>query len=208
MYKSKSLVDGIGNYEETNKYYNKWALTYDQTLSKWNYSTPKKAARVINRYIDPEPRNILDLACGTGLFGEKLIKIYPKTLIDGIDISNQILDQARKKNIYKNLYCNNFDKNFFFLKKKYDLVSCIGAMTYTKNPKNLILNIHKIAKSRAFFIFSHRVDLWKKDNFDVLLFNLSSKWKKVYISRPLLYLPKNNDFSKKIKIKICLLSKR
>ena len=148
----------------------------------------------------------MDLACGTGLFGEKLKKIFPKTTIDGVDISYKILEQARKKNIYKKLFCNNFDNNFFF-KKKYDLISCIGAMTYTKNPKKLMKNIHRITNSKGYFIFSHRLDLWKKQSYDSLLISLSGKWKNIYISRPLLYLPKNKDFTDKIKIRICLLEK-
>jgi hypothetical protein len=80
-------------------------------------------------------------------------------------------------------------------------------MTYTKNPKKLMENIHRITNSKGYFIFSHRLDLWKKQSYDSLLISLSGKWKNIYISRPLLYLPKNKDFTDKIKIRICLLEK-
>ena len=93
------------------------------------------------------------------------------------------------------------------IKDKYDLVSCIGAMTYTKDPKTLLINILKLTKKNGFFIFSHRTDLWEKQNYTKLLFDLKKKWEKVKISRPLLYLPKNPDFKKKIKIRIALLRK-
>ena len=37
MTKIKSLLDGIGNQSVTEKYYDDWALNYDQTLKNWNY---------------------------------------------------------------------------------------------------------------------------------------------------------------------------
>ena len=48
MTKVKSLVDGIGNETLTEKYYDDWALSYDQTLKKWNYKAPLKAVNVIS----------------------------------------------------------------------------------------------------------------------------------------------------------------
>jgi len=207
MIKSKSLLNGIGNYKKTNAYYDEWSAEYDKTLLKWNYSAPKKSSAIIKTYVKSKPKNILDLACGTGLFAEKIIKIFPKSIIDGLDISKKILNEAKFKNIYNNLQCKNFDKKLSF-KKKYDLVSCIGALTYTKNPFKLFLNILKITSSGGYFIFTHRVDLWKKQNYSHLLNKISNKWSLVFISRPRLYLPKNSDFTDKIKIKIVLLKKR
>ena len=206
MVKLKSLVEGIGNYTDTNKYYDQWSTSYDKTLLEWNYRAPKKSSLILQSHIKKKIKNILDLACGTGLFCEELIKVYPKSLIDGADISKKILQQAKIKDIYNDLININFDKKFFF-KKKYDLVSCIGALTYTKNPKNLFMNIHDIINPKGYFIFSHRVDLWKKQNYSDLLIDLSTKWKLIFLSRPILYLPKNSEFTNKIKIKIALLQR-
>ena len=44
MTKIKSLLDGIGNQSVTEKYYDDWALNYDQTLKLWSYKAPSKAA--------------------------------------------------------------------------------------------------------------------------------------------------------------------
>ena len=52
MTKVKSLVDGIGNEAITEKYYDDWALNYDQTLKDWNYKTPLKAADLISKIKD------------------------------------------------------------------------------------------------------------------------------------------------------------
>ena len=206
MVKLKSLVGGFENYLETNRYYDDWSTTYDQTLLSWRYRAPKKSSLIVKNYLRHKPKNILDLACGTGFFAEEIKKIYPKSLIDGVDLSKKILAKAKSKNIYNKLICFNFDKKFS-LKKKYDLISCIGALTYTKDSKKLFSNIYNNTNFNGYFVFTHRVDLWKKSEFSNFLLNLSHMWKEVFISRPILYLPNNSEFTNKIKIKIVLLKK-
>jgi predicted TPR repeat methyltransferase len=205
MTKVKSLVDGIGNEALTEKYYDDWALKYDQTLKKWNYKAPLKAVNVM--YLLKENINSnLDLACGTGMFAVKLKKNYPNVTIDGCDISFQSLKIAKKKKLYRKLFKQSFEKKINII-KKYDSVSMIGSMTYCKKPKKLFLLINDYLKKNGIFIFSHRIDLWKKQNFDSIINNFNQSFKLIYKSRPLSYLPKNSSFSNKIKIRIVILEK-
>ena len=80
-------------------------------------------------------------------------------------------------------------------------------MTYTKDPEKLFSNIFNITESLGYFIFTHRIDLFEKENYTNILKKFSQMWSVISISRPMLYLPKNKDFSDKIKIKIILLHK-
>ena len=201
----KSLVDGIGNQTLTEKYYDDWASNYDQTLKNWNYKTPLRAAQAISKIKDHISTN-LDLACGTGMFAEKLQQIYPKIIIDGCDISSQSLKIAKQKKLYRNLIKKSFEKKIN-ISKKYDSVSMIGSMTYCKKPKKLFLLIKNYLKKNGIFIFSHRIDLWKKQKFDTVLNNFNQSFKLIYKSRPLSYLPKNSSFSNQIKIRIVILEK-
>jgi predicted TPR repeat methyltransferase len=205
MTKVKSLVDGIGNEALTEKYYDDWALNYDQTLKKWNYKAPLKAVNVMSLLKENINSN-LDLACGTGMFAVKLKKNYPNVTIDGCDISFQSLKIAKKKKLYRKLFKQSFEKKINII-KKYDSVSMIGSMTYCKKPKKLFLLINDYLKKNGIFIFSHRIDLWKKQNFDSIINNFNQYFKLIYKSRPLSYLPKNSSFSNKIKIRIVILEK-
>ena len=135
MTKAKSLVDGIGNETLTEKYYDDWALSYDQTLKQWNYKAPLKAVKVISLLKESIKSN-LDLACGTGMFAATLKKKYPNITIDGCDISSQSLKIAKKKQLYRKLIKQSFEKKIN-ITKKYDSVSMISPMTYCKNPKTL-----------------------------------------------------------------------
>ena len=74
----KSLVSGVGNINKTRKYYDDWSENYDTTLKSWNYQAPKKSIKFLQETINIKPQKILDLACGTGLFGTELKKIIQK----------------------------------------------------------------------------------------------------------------------------------
>tara|TARA_B100001540_G_C15619717_1_gene557058 strand:- start:194 stop:817 length:624 start_codon:yes stop_codon:yes gene_type:complete len=206
MANSKSLVDGIGNVLETEKYYDKWSNDYDITLFRWKYTVPKKTINLLKKKINFKPKYILDLACGTGLFAEELHKVYYNAKLYGSDISKKSLLIAREKNIYHNLIKKNFESKHRY-KIKFDLVSMIGSMTYCKNFDKLFKNVYFCLRNRGYFIFSHRIDLWEKQNFDIKLNNISKSFKIDFISRPLLYLPSNKDFKNNIKIKLVLLKK-
>ena len=202
----KSLINGIGNLTKTIRYYDDWSENYDETLKLWNYQAPKKSIKFLKETLNIKPKNILDLACGTGLFGIELKKIYPKSNIYGSDISKKSLKISSGKKIYIKLKNKNFEELHYY-NTKFDLISLIGSMTYCKNFKKLFANINKNIKKKGFVLFTHRVDLWKQQDFFNILKTYQKTFKITKISRPLNYLPLNKDFKNKIKIKIVLLQK-
>ena len=202
----KSLVSGVGNLNKTTKYYDDWSEKYDATLKLWNYQAPKKSIKFLKETTNFKPNNILDLACGTGLFGAKLKKVYPKSHIYGSDISKKSLKISSEKKIYKKLQIKNFEQLHNY-KIKFDLISLIGSMTYCKNFDKLFVNINKNIKQKGFVLFTHRIDLWQKQDFLNILKKHQKSLKIIKISRPLNYLPLNKHFKNKIKIKIVLLQK-
>ena len=205
MIKVKSLVDGIGNQIITEKYYDEWALNYDHTLKNWKYKAPVQAANKLIKIKDKISSN-LDLACGTGMFAKELKKKYPNIVIDGCDISSQSLKIAKLKNLYRNLFKKSFEKKIK-ISKKYDLVSMIGSMTYFKKPSALLSLITNYLKKNGIFIFTHRIDLWERQDFDSIINNHNKVFTLMHKSRPINYLPENSSFSNKIKIRIVILKK-
>ena len=101
MIKYNALINGIGTSVKTKKYYDEWSKDYDKVLNQWNYHAPKSSSKILKKFLNKNPNEILDLACGTGLFGIELKKIYPKSSIDGADISTKSLSHAKLKKVYK-----------------------------------------------------------------------------------------------------------
>ena len=111
----KSLVLGVGNIDKTTKYYDDWSENYDATLKSWNYQAPKKSIKFLKETIQIKPQKILDLACGTGLFGTELIKLFPKSQIYGSDISKKSLKITKRKKFIRN-YKIRILKNYIIIK--------------------------------------------------------------------------------------------
>ena len=202
----KSLLKGIGNKKDIEKYYDNWSSSYDETLYKWNYKAPLQSVKILKKYIKTKPKFILDLACGTGLFVDKFLKVYPDCICDGSDISRKILDISKKNGKYRYLYKKSFE-NKIQIVNKYSVVSLIGSMTYCKNHQSLFKLVSYYLGKNGYFIFTQRVDLWKELKFDNVLEKLTD-FNSIYISRPLNYLPNNKDFGSNIKIRIVLLKKK
>ena len=205
MTKPKSLLDGIGDQNITEKFYDDWAENYDTTLKKWKYKAPLKAASILLN-LRKNFDTALDLACGTGMFGEEIKKQFKNIVVDGCDISSDSLNFAKKKKIYRKLFKNSFEKKMNF-SNQYNLVSMIGSMTYCKKPRVLFSLVNQYLKKKGIFIFTHRIDLWQKQNFEKLILEFNRFFVVEYRSRPLNYLPKNSDFSNQVKIRIIVLRK-
>lgn len=87
--------DNSSQYSQ--KLFDNFAETYEQTLKNINYALPQELENIIGH---PEG-TILELGCGTGLIAEKLKT--PQNTFIGIDISEKMIEKAKAKHIYKEL---------------------------------------------------------------------------------------------------------
>lgn len=90
--------------------YGEWAPTYDSDLiERIGYVVHQRVAEILLRQRSLIDGAVLDVGCGTGLVGVKL-RERGIDVIDGVDISPQMLDEAGKKTtengdpVYRNLF--------------------------------------------------------------------------------------------------------
>lgn len=134
-----------------------FAPNYDLTMQKINYAVLDKIAEL---NIDFNG-NILDLGCGTGAFAEKFLNQNSK--ITGIDISQNMLNIANKKQCYHKLLKEDITD---FLAKNtftYDYVVALDVFEYIPDIKNIVsycknatmvFNIEKAPDNVADYILS------------------------------------------------------
>ncbi len=136
-----------------------------------------KHLKLVDKYLPIPGKNakVLDVACGTGTF---LFGMHEKGWeISGVDLSEEMLEVARKKfddnQINCNLYCQNMEE--LKILEKFDLVTC------NFDSINYILSIEKIRK-----VFQNVFDVLKENGkfaFDIvteyqaLTFGSSNEWK-------------------------------
>lgn len=147
------------------KYYGKIGCVHKYYDNKMELLDRKKVIEfIINKYVN-EGTRILDVGCGTGLF-EKYLSFKNKngTRIDAIDISQDMLDIAKRKNITtNNISWLKGDMHDLpnLTKKKYDLIICLGIERFIFCPKLFFKNIPQVLARNGIVLFR----TYKKNTF-------------------------------------------
>ena len=102
--------------DDNRRLYAKWAATYESSfVDAKQYRYPKAIAEVFNDVV-PTVTRILDIGTGTGLTGMYVTRLRPAVVIDGMDISPEMLAQAKLKTredgsvVYRELYERDLTK--------------------------------------------------------------------------------------------------
>jgi ubiquinone/menaquinone biosynthesis C-methylase UbiE len=79
--------------------YDRWAETYDAEMVEAGYQHPQACVALFARHVMRGSAPVLDAGAGTGLIGQWLQTLgYPE--VEALDISEGMLEIARKKNLY------------------------------------------------------------------------------------------------------------
>ncbi|MFK7754698.1 MAG: class I SAM-dependent methyltransferase [Sedimentitalea sp.] len=97
-----SKAYGPRDAADTRKLYDDWAGSYDGEVGDNGYATPGRCAAALAEHCVDLNAPLLDFGCGTGLSGVALAQAGFRTL-DGVDLSADMLAQARDKGIYRSL---------------------------------------------------------------------------------------------------------
>ncbi len=133
------------------KGYNKIAKDYDKLAIGDSYRAFSKLAKLGLEIYHKKKAQVLDLACGTGLSS---IEFFKKNFeIIGIDISQQMLNQAQKYP-YKKLIRQNIERPLKVKDNYFDIVTLTGAMEFVSRPFNLFTEIKKKMKNDGIFLLT------------------------------------------------------
>ena len=101
---TKTYLDKIYSADSADlrPFYAQWAQSYDQEVGENGYVTPLRIAEALARHVKDLSIPILDYGCGTGISGQAFQEAGFLT-IDGVDISDEMLEVAAQKKIYRRL---------------------------------------------------------------------------------------------------------
>ena len=83
--------------------YDRWSTTYDAEMAAAGYRHPSIGLALLARHLPRGPAPVLDAGAGTGLVGDWL-GIVGYAHVEGLDISQGMLDVAAAKGQYKALH--------------------------------------------------------------------------------------------------------
>ncbi len=95
-------VYGVSTPAETRALYDRFSAEYDAEVAAQGYATPGRLARALAGISPDLSAPVLDFGCGTGLSGLALTAAG-FTVLDGMDLSADMLAQARRRGLYRDL---------------------------------------------------------------------------------------------------------
>lgn len=134
--------------------YDRMAPNYDAIVKSSNYAVPEWLLTAVQP-LNGMSLNLLDLGCGNGWLPELLNSAGIHTNAYGIDFSSAMIEESRKRNIYRGLLVADLVKPLPIIEGHFfDLVSVFGLMEFVPDPLLKINEIHSVIKSGASVFFS------------------------------------------------------
>jgi len=88
---------------------------------------------------------VLDVACGDGVFGQKLIE-EKGCIVSGVDCAQIALDASKSKGI-RAMYCDISDDNFPFDNDTFDYVTALCCIEHLFDPIHCVKEMLRVAKT-------------------------------------------------------------
>ena len=154
--------------------YNQWSETYDKYVGSLNYYAPHNLVKMCLPFLTND-KSILDFGCGTGLVGIELKNNFVLNTLTGIDISEGMINECCKKNVYDKLFniditdnsYNDIDTLIQNMGGEYfDVIICCGVFLEGHLKVQIITDILcKLLNKHGYICFSIR-DSYYKENID------------------------------------------
>ena len=178
------------NNQELQERYDQWATEYDQDLDEvfaWN--APQNGANVLASLVGPDAA-VLDAGAGTGLAG-KCLADAGFTNMAAMDLSQGMLEEARKKNVYNSFHQMTLGETLGFETAQFDAVISIGVFTLGHAPVHSFDELVRVTKPGGYIVFSLRTDM-VDDGFEDYFGKLTDagKWRLAEATDPFQPLPK------------------
>ena len=173
IYSSKDTKELAERYDE-------WAESYDHELEEdYGYQIPQRISEVLSR-VTAKGGRVLDAGAGTGLVGQILGAIGYEDLV-AVDISGEMLNQAREKGVYKEFHQMDLGETLDFPDDSFDAVVCAGVLTFSHAPARSLHELVRVTKPGGHILYSLRKDAYDSMGFEGINSQLESenKWKLV-----------------------------
>ena len=158
--------------EDNILYYKGFSKDYDTVFAAGlKYSYPKYVAEeFIKNYNNSG--SICDIGCGTGLVANELKQIDSSLIIDGFDISKDMINLAKNKNVYRDLYEIDLTRRIKNVPKNYSGIISAGAFTHGHLGPEIINDLLYICEDGAILTIGINAGHYKERGFESFLHNL------------------------------------
>ena len=157
--------------EDNRRLYAAWADSYNDTFIKANsYVYPRRVAELFAKNIPVSGyTDVIDIGCGTGAVGNFLARFRPDLIIDGFDISPEMLAQAAQTRridnspVYRNL--QEVDLTSALPNKTYSAMTSAGTFTHGHLGPETLLRLINLVDIDGWFVIGINAEHFKTRGF-------------------------------------------
>jgi SAM-dependent methyltransferase len=148
-------------------FYDDWAETYDSGFAQSKgYEYPKRIAEYFVTQVSQDQGPVMDIGCGTGLVGESLRQNGWSSWLDGVDISEGMLEVARAKGVYGRLFKEDLTKSDNLPKSFYGGLISAGTFTHGHLGPEVLLSVFALARAEAHAVIGINAQHFGNQNFE------------------------------------------
>lgn len=149
--KGKRLLEAayrLATPQDNRAYYRDIAGRYDsEFVEALGYSYPAKVAAIYQSLAGPGDEPVADIGCGTGLVGVAL-----NAVVDGMDISPDMLAVATRRGVYRALYEVDLTADLTALPGGYGAVVSAGTFTHGHLGPEVLTSLLDLAGPGALYV--------------------------------------------------------
>lgn len=132
--------------------FDEWANTYDSVINEWYFN--QTINKVLNNITKSEFK-LVDVGCGTGNLLFRLSQLYPQAQLTGIDISESMIEVARKKLKKEiNLHVLSADNITILEPNSCDYIVCSHSLHHHKSVSRTLNEFKRILKNNGAIIIT------------------------------------------------------
>lgn len=155
---------GLESPDDNLKLYSNWARTYDSDFAQdMDYVLPYRVAEAFKAAGGTCP--VLDMGAGTGLCGLALRGLAFDT-VDATDLSNEMLEVARGKEIYRALFPGNLLERLPIDDGTYAGAVSSGTFTHGHVGPKALTEVLRVVKPGGVIALSINVEHWMSNDYD------------------------------------------
>ena len=143
--------------------YDAWASIYDRQLNDNYRHSPQISARLLAEAVADKQAAILDVGAGTGMVGEAMYSLGYHNLV-ALDLSEEMLEQARKKQVYAELVKDNLHNDLTYLgTERFDAMIAVGVFTFNHADPAALQRLAPLLKPGGYFALTVREDFFDEN---------------------------------------------
>ena len=125
----------------------------DRLINQLQYTLPEQLIEQLHSCLPNTAISAIDLGCGTGLLGKALASRAPIDSLTGVDLSEEMLEHARKTKLYQHLIHDDILNSLQSIHNT-DLIMAADVLIYLGELTSLFKHANKALKNGGLFAFS------------------------------------------------------